>query len=108
MSKRRPNRPSAAKTLPPQVRYAVVDVVHGEVFTANHRVIGEAFNSRDEDYIPTTGIIVVATLNDVILGEVNRKGILKNNGIPNLKTIWDGPKNIWFVPKPKTPPCETP
>lgn len=102
MSKRWYKKPKAATPLPPQVRYAVVDVRFGEVFTANHKVIGEAFNSRDEDYIPTTGIIVVATLNDVILGEVNRQGVLKNNGIPNLKTIWDGPKNIWFVPKPKT------
>lgn len=101
MRKRRPKKPKSAVTLTPQIRYAVIDVVHGEVFTANHKVIGEAFNSRDEDYVPTTGIIVVATLNDVILGEVNRRGELKSDGVPNLKTIWDGPRNIWFVPPPK-------
>lgn len=100
MKKRQPRRPKV-ETPPAEIRYAVVDVVHGEVFTANHKIIGEAFNSRDEDYIPTTGIIVVATSNDVILGEVNRKGIIRSGGIPNLKTIWDGPKNIWFVPQPR-------
>jgi hypothetical protein len=104
MSKHWHNKPKAATPLQTEIRYAVVDVVHGEVFTANHRNIGEAFNSRDEDYVPTTGLIVVATRNDIILGEVNRKGILKNRGIPNLKTIWDGPRNIWFVPPPKENP----
>lgn len=105
MSKHKSNKPNIHKPIPHEIRYAVVDVQHGEVFTANHRMIGEAFNSRDEDYIPTTGIIVVATLNDIILGEVNREGIIKNNKIQKLKTIWDGPKNIWFVPSPKTS-CE--
>ena len=101
MRKRRPRRPKSAKPLSPQIRYAIIDIVHGEVLSANHKVIGEAFNSRDEDYTPITNLRVVATLEDVILGEVNRKGVIKSNGVPNLKTIWDGSMNIFFVPPPK-------
>jgi hypothetical protein len=99
MSKRRPNR-SRAISLEPNVRYSVLHPKFQEIYSANHRSIGEAFNSRDEDYVPTTGIIIVATLDDVIIGEINRDGTLKKIQPPNLpKTIWSGFQHPFFDPQ---------
>lgn len=81
-----------------EIRWAVVDHVHGEVFTQNHKVIGEAFNSIDEDYVNTKNLIVVATQNDRIIGEVRRNGVLKDNGRKLPETIWSGPRHVYFDP----------
>jgi hypothetical protein len=88
-----------------KVRYAVVDIVHQEVLTQNHLSIGEAFNSKDEDYNSAKNLVVVLTRNDVIIGEVKRNRQLKNNKIKLPKTIWDAPINLFFNPKLTTLLC---
>jgi hypothetical protein len=82
----------------PTIRFAVVNTIHQEILSANHRSIGEAYNSRDEDWIPVKGLVVCATMNDNILGEVSRTGFIKNNNIKLPDTIWSGPMNIHFTP----------
>jgi hypothetical protein len=96
----RPWRKRKPKTenLGPNIRYAIVDVKFQEVLTANHLVIGEAFNTRDESFTPNNNLIVVAHLGDQIIGEVRRNGILKNNKILLPKTIWSGPLHVYFDP----------
>lgn len=69
-----------------ETRYAVMDKKFKEVMTANHRVIGEAFNTID-DYLNNKNLIVVATKNDLILGQVNTKGKIINRDI-GLPDIW--------------------
>ena len=81
------------------IRYAVVNTVHDEVLTANHQVIGEAFNSMMEDYNTPKNLVVVATQNDRILGEVRRNGSLKKNGLKLPATIWDGAKHPFYDPE---------
>lgn len=98
MRKRRPKR-SHAISLETNIRYAVVHLFHQEVYSANHRVIGEAFNSRDEDYIPTTNIVVVATEDDHILGVINRDGSYTRKQPTTLpRTIWSGAPHPFFDP----------
>jgi hypothetical protein len=80
MAKRHPTK------LQTETRYAVVDKVHLEVLSANHRAIGEAFNSFD-DWTNNHNLIVVATKKDKILGEVDRRGNLTNSKIA-LPNIW--------------------
>jgi len=79
-------------------RFAVVNAIHQEVLSANHQAIGEAFNSAAEDYIPNFGIVVVATQQDKILGEVRRSGELKECRWPLPATIWDGAKHPFYDP----------
>ena len=74
------------KLLATETRYAVIDKAHNEVLTANHRVIGEAFNTMNEDFVGGD-LIVVATKNDNILGQVDRRGRLTGFK-PKLETIW--------------------
>jgi hypothetical protein len=82
-----------------EIRYAVVNYVHQEVMTANHRTIGEAYNSMLEDYNSPRNMAVVATRNDKILGEAARNGTIKYQ--PKHKfpdTIWGGGKHPYFDP----------
>ena len=80
------------------IKYAIVDHVHKEVLSANHLVIGSAFNSKDEDFIPNDNLVVVATQKDKILGEVKRNGVIKESSLVLPETIWSGPKHPYFNP----------
>lgn len=82
-----------------EIRWAIVDHVHQEVYTQNHRDIGEAFNSISEDYVNNKNLIVVATRDDQILGEVNRRGGFINIHRKLPETIWSGSPHVYFDPK---------
>jgi hypothetical protein len=70
-------------------RFAVVDCSTNEIMTANHRSVGEAFNSITDTYTNNSNLIVVSHLDRKILGEVGRTGSIKKRQEYTL------PENIW-------------
>jgi hypothetical protein len=72
-----------------KIRYAVIFERDMEVLEANHVTPGAAWNVKLFDYTNSDQITIVKTKNDVILGEVNRKGQLLNTQKDFPQTIWN-------------------
>jgi hypothetical protein len=82
------------------MRFAVVNAVHQEILSANHRNIGEAFNSMNEDYVGATALVVVGHLeNGNIVGAVDHRGNLRKTSKTIPASIWDGPKHPFYEPQ---------
>lgn len=58
------------------VRYAVYDTINNETLAANYIEPGAAANHAELDYFQPRGLVVVKTINDKIIGECTRKGVM--------------------------------
>lgn len=75
-----------------EFRFSVYDEKNKEFLSSNHRTHGEAFNCIDLDYVGnTSGLIVLASKNDIVYGETNRKGYIIKDAPKNAIL----PKHIW-------------
>lgn len=57
-------------------RYAVYDTVNDEILAANYLVPGAANNHAELDYYKPVGLIIVKTVDDIIIGQCDKRGHL--------------------------------
>jgi hypothetical protein len=82
------------------MRFAVVNATHQEILSANHRNIGEAFNSMNEDYVGNVALLVVGHRSaGEIIGAVDHRGNLRKTSKTYPATIWDGAKHPFYEPQ---------
>ena len=103
---KRKRNPRPQQFIPPTgdlaepMRFAVVNAIHQEVLTANHRVIGEAFNSMAESYVGAEALLVVGhNAEGEIIGAVDHRGNLRKTSKTFPTSIWGGAKHPFYEPQ---------